>query len=403
MAEIKRNFAVVIGVNQYINGIPPLETAVNDASELAKILAEEYEYKVLHLLDTDATQSKLNALLTTFAQQQLPLADELIQLQESDRLLFYFGGHGIALGGLDNTDGPAGYLVPQDARRDDSNTWVAMQRLHDALIELPCRHLLIILDCCFAGAFRWAGLQREAVRSHKMYQERYQRFISGCAQQVITSAADDEKAADSLLNFGQRGNINGHSPFAELLFKALLGQADFTQDGVITATEIYLYINNELGKTIAKQTPGLCQLKRHNKGEYIFPIPGFDAKKLDKAPPLDENKNPYRGLESFEEKDSSLFFGRKALIEKLQNFIISQPLTVVLGASGSGKSSLVKAGLIPYLKNSGQWRILAPIRPGKSPFTALNNTLVKEKFPIFAQHNEDFEQELQTLYQSVKT
>ena len=51
MAEIKRNLAVVIGVNQYINGIPPLETAVNDASELATILAEEYEYKVLQLLD----------------------------------------------------------------------------------------------------------------------------------------------------------------------------------------------------------------------------------------------------------------------------------------------------------------------------------------------------------------
>jgi WD40 repeat protein/energy-coupling factor transporter ATP-binding protein EcfA2 len=403
MAEIKRNFAVVIGINQYINGIPPLETAVNDASELAKILTEEYEYKVLQLLDTDATQSKLNGLLTAFAQQQLPLALELIQLQESDRLLFYFGGHGIALGGLDNTDGPAGYLVPQDARRDQGNTWVAMQRLHDALIQLPCRHLLIILDCCFAGAFRWAGLQREAVRSHKMYQERYQRFISGCAQQVITSAADDEKAADSLLKFGQRGNINGHSPFAELLFKALLGEADFTKDGVITATEIYLYIYSELGKTTAKQTPGYSQLKRHDKGEYIFPISGFEPKNLDKAPPLDESKNPYRGLESFEEKDSSLFFGRKALIEQLQNFIKNQPLTVVIGASGSGKSSLVKAGLIPYLKNSGQWRILAPIRPGKSPFTAFNNTLVKENLPILAQQNQAFEQELHTLYQSVKT
>ena len=165
MAEIKRSFAVITGVNQYKNGIPPLETAVNDASELAKILEKEYEYKVLQLLDADATKSKLNDLLTAFGQQQLPLADGLIQMLESDRLLFDFGGHGIALDGLDNADGPTGYVVPQDARRDDSNTWVAMQRLHDALIQLPCRHLLIILDCCFAGAFRWAELQREAVRS----------------------------------------------------------------------------------------------------------------------------------------------------------------------------------------------------------------------------------------------
>lgn len=402
MAEIKRSFAVVIGVNNYINGIPRLETAVNDAGKLAKILTQEYEYKVLQLLDADVTQSKLNSLLSEFTQGRLRVRDEIIQLHSSDRLLFYFGGHGIAADALDNADGPAGYIVPQDAQRDDSKTWVAMQRLHDALIQLPCRHLLIILDCCFAGAFRWAGLQREAVRSAKMYQERYQRFISGCAQQVITSAADDEKAADSLYTFGQRGNIQGHSPFAELLFKAISGDADFTKDGAITATEIYLYISSELNKTIAKQTPGLCQLKRHDKGEFLFIVPNFDLKNLEKAPLLDESKNPYRGLEAFEEKDSSLFFGRKALTEKLQSFITNQRLTIVLGASGSGKSSLVKAGLIPKLKNTNQWRILAPIRPGESPFIALNNTLISENLPVFAQLDKAFEQELQTLYQSVK-
>ncbi|MBW4569668.1 MAG: caspase family protein [Tolypothrix carrinoi HA7290-LM1] len=442
MPDIKRSFAVLIGINQYINNIPELKTACNDAQKIAETLEKKYHYNVLTLLDTDATHAQINNLLTALEAHTLPSSDNSkIQIQETDRVFFYFAGHGIALDALDSADGPTGFLVPQDARMDNDSSLLPMKRLHDALIKLPCRHILIILDCCFAGAFRWAG-NRDAVRQNKVYRERYDRFISSCAQQVITSAGDDEKAADSLYRFGERNEDSGNSPFAELLLNALSGKADFSSDGVITATEIYVYIHGELGKTSVKQTPGFCQLIRHDKGEYIFPVPGFDPNKLAPAPALDENTNPYRGLNSFEEKDSSLFFGRKALIEKLQAFIINQPLTVVLGASGSGKSSLVKAGLITQLKvghgamGNGQWektrsqlpitnsqfpmphapcpmpiaqlpipqewRILAPIRPGESPFKALNNALLQEKLPTFVQPKLQFEEELQTLYQNIK-
>ncbi|MBW4546791.1 MAG: caspase family protein, partial [Symplocastrum torsivum CPER-KK1] len=389
MAEIKRSLAVVIGINQYVNGIPALKTAVNDVRKIAHILETKYQYEVLRLLDEDATGTQLRELFAAFEQQTLPLPDgSKTQLHPDDRLLFYFAGHGIALDALDNADGPMGFLVPQDARMDNDNSLLPMKRLHDALLALPCRHLLVILDCCFAGAFRWAG-QRDAVRAQKMYRERYERFISGYAQQVITSAADDEKAADSLYRFGQRSEHEGHSPFAELLLKGLSGEADFRCDGVITATELYVYIHGELGNTSAKQTPGFSQLKRHNKGEYIFPIPGFKANKLEEAPKLDEKANPYKGLESFEERDSDKFFGRKALIETLQDFVTNHPLTVVLGASGSGKSSLVKAGLIPQLKKQReQWRVLETIRPGESPFRALNQALEREKLPVFAIPNQ---------------
>jgi WD40 repeat protein/energy-coupling factor transporter ATP-binding protein EcfA2 len=405
MADIKRSFAVIVGVNKYINGIPELKTAVNDAQKIAQTLETKYEYQVLQLLDTAATHSHLEDLFAAFERKKLPLADgngsKTIQLQETDRVLFYFAGHGIALDALDNPDGPAGFIVPQDAKMDNNGSLLPMKRMHDALLKLPCRHLLIILDCCFAGAFRWAG-NRDAVRKDKVYRERYERFIAGCAQQVITSAGDDEKAADSLFKFGERSEESNNSPFAELLLKALLGEADYSKDGVITATELYLYIQSELNKTSVKQTPGFAQLKRHDKGEYIFVIPGFDPNKLAPAPALDENTNPYRGLQSFEEKDSALFFGRKELIEKLQAFISNQSLTVVLGASGSGKSSLVKAGLIPLLKqNEQQWRVLVPIRPGESPFTALNNALIKEELPIFDKPSTGFAEELQKIAQSL--
>ncbi|MBE9225071.1 PD40 domain-containing protein [Phormidium sp. LEGE 05292] len=380
MPEFKRSLAVVIGIDRYIdNNIPKLETAVNDANKLADILEKNYQYQVLRLLDEDATKDKLSALLAAFEEQTLAFLDgSKINLESDERLLFYFAGHGIA-DGLDNADGPVGFIVPQDARQD-RDSWLSMQRLHDALVKLPCRHLLIILDCCFAGTFRWAGQDREMVRSQKVYRERYDRFISGCAQQVITSAAYDEKAADSIYPFGQRGDCEGHSPFASLLFQALNGEPDFTKDGAIVATELYIYIRKNI---TAKQTPEICQLKRHNKGEYIFLLPGFDRSQLEQAPALDEKTNPYKGLASFEEDDKDKFFGRKALTDELQKCVTKNQLTVVLGASGSGKSSLVKAGLIPQLKkNPQEWRILTPVRLEESPFRALNNTLVKENLPV---------------------
>ncbi len=413
MPEFKRSLAVVIGINQYDanNGIPALETAVHDAKELGFMLADKYQYQVLPLLDTNATQSRLDSLLAAFTQKMLPLPDgSKVQIEPDDRVLFYFAGHGIALDGLDNAEGPAGYLVPQDARLDDSSTLLPMQQLHDALVQLPCRHLLIILDCCFAGTFRWAGLHRDAVRSQKMYRERYERFTSGCAQQVITSAAYDEKALDSLYRFGQRGRIEGHSPFADLLLKALNGAADLTQDGVLTATEVYVYLHSELGKLTTKQTPGLCQLKRHDKGEYIFASADFAEKKLEKAPPLDENSNPYRGLESFDEAHKELFFGRQRVINELYAHLFKgekPPLTVVLGASGTGKSSVVKAGLLPRLREK-QWQIIGPLRPGKSPFTALakavlhaTNAIAKDDLNCINGLSEKLQQAPQTFTEMV--
>ena len=382
MPELKRSLAIIVGIDQYINDIRPLENAVNDAKKLAALLTEKYQYNVLLLLDADATLSRLNDLLAALRQKILPFPDgKEVKLESDDRLLFYFAGHGEKSDTL-NSEGPAGYLIPQDGQDSDRQTWLSMRQLHDTLTEVPCRHLLIILDCCKAGTFRWATRKREAVRSQKLYQERYNYYTRGYAQQVITSAAHDEKAADSSGRSRQQDReISGHSPFAELLFKGLNGEADLTGDRIITATELYVYLDDKL-KNIAKQTPGICDFGRHDGSQYIFLLPDFDRARLEKAPALDKNTNPYKGLNSFDEADSDKFFGRTALTAELVKFVETHQLTVVLGASGLGKSSLVKAGLIPKLDKSQHWRILPPIRTEQSPFYALNNALETANFPI---------------------
>lgn len=58
---------------------------------------------------------------------------------------------------------------------------------------------------------------------------------------------------------------------------------------------------------------------------------------------------PYRGLRVFREEDAAFYFGRDHDIEKLARAVDRYPLVAVVSASGSGKSSLVRAGLIPQL------------------------------------------------------
>ncbi|MBW4527747.1 MAG: caspase family protein [Phormidium tanganyikae FI6-MK23] len=388
MAGFRKNIAIVIGINTYQQGIPSLKTAVNDAKELAHILQEQHGYTTLLFLDQVATGSTLLEFLT----EKLP---DLVTT--NDRCLFYFAGHGIALNG---EDGPEGYLIPQDARLGDVSTYLAMSQVHKALLQLSCRHFLGILDCCFAGAFRWSSTRKLVpVELGTIHKERFDRFIQDPAWQILTSAAYDQTALDAFDLKNDRGQTGEHSPFAAILIDALEGKADLyppaepgksAGDGVLTATELYLYLRDRIEVATEahamRQTPGICPLSKHDKGEYIFLSPGHELN-LPPAPLLDSSKNPYRGLEAFEEQHRELFFGRKALAQKLYEFVISHSLTVVLGASGSGKSSVVKAGLVPKLrpgKDDPSWSVLPPFRPGEDPFRAVNKALAAVNLPAIA-------------------
>jgi WD40 repeat protein len=404
-----RNLAVVIGINRYnSNGIHDLKTAVGDAIAIAELLEKEYAYKktdIIRLLDGEATFTGLEDLLSKTIPNQL-------KPTSSDRMVFYYAGHGIP---RNSKDGPAGYLVPQDADLNNADSFLSMQYVYEQLSQLTCHHLLVILDCCFAGTFQWAGSRKLISILETVRREHYDRFIRFPAWQVITSSAHDQEAMDvaldnTVLAEDNRGTVtnSSHSPFALALIEGLKdNRADLIPDGVVTAHELYLYLEqrvSELSKQ--RQNPGLYPLRReYDRGEFIFTKPGFTRDQLNPAPLLDENSNPYRGLKSFDEKHAALFFGRQVLIDELVKHLTkpNQALTVVLGVSGSGKSSLVKAGLIPHLRNVSliqvcllelliqfpssplklrlmnqifQWKILEPMRPGESPFTSLARTLL---------------------------
>ncbi|MEA5507212.1 trypsin-like peptidase domain-containing protein [Halotia wernerae UHCC 0503] len=89
---------------------------------------------------------------------------------------------------------------------------------------------------------------------------------------------------------------------------------------------------------------------------------------------------PYRGLFPFREEDTRFFFGRDIFTQKLVNTVQKQSLVAVIGASGSGKSSVVLAGLIPHLRQQGNW-LVESFRPKIHPVDELAAVIVRLREP----------------------
>ncbi len=104
------------------------------------------------------------------------------------------------------------------------------------------------------------------------------------------------------------------------------------------------------------------------------------------ASPLEEPQNPYKGLRPFQEADALDFFGREALTDRLLQRLAEPEnqaarFLAVVGPSGSGKSSLVMAGLVPALRKgrlpgSSRWYV-ARMLPGPHPFAELESALLQ--------------------------
>jgi WD40 repeat protein/DNA-binding SARP family transcriptional activator len=88
-----------------------------------------------------------------------------------------------------------------------------------------------------------------------------------------------------------------------------------------------------------------------------------------------ELRNPYKGLHAFLEADAEDFFGREELVAELVNRVSAERFLAVVGPSGSGKSSVVLAGLVPAIRARG-WKI-AVTTPGAYPLEELEAALLR--------------------------
>jgi len=142
-------------------------------------------------------------------------------------------------------------------------------------------------------------------------------------------------------------------------------------------------LSEELG---IDPSPELVRLE----AQILAQDPELDLPRQELAAATRSARNPYKGLRAFGEADSADFFGREALVgrlvARLEEVAHAGRLLVVVGPSGSGKSSVVRAGLIPALRETpaadgGGWQV-AMMVPGQAPFRELAAALAAAGHPV---------------------
>lgn len=262
-----RLLVVAIGINKYVHW-QELKNAVQDAIGLQQILIDKLGFSaaIPPLLNEAATKAAIISLIEDQLHEEL---------QEDDNLVLFFAGHGHTrvdkVGG--NVVGETGFIVPVEARgpKEYWSDYIQIDPLLQSISRLPARHILVILDSCHSGF-----ALGEAMRIYKSA-NRYERDLSNrISRKVITSARREQLALDG-------GPIPGHSLFTGTLVDGFnWGKADLDGNGLITSSELGLFIQQKVGQASeSRQTPDFGSFYLDDRGEMVISLrnQSFDALK----------------------------------------------------------------------------------------------------------------------------
>jgi hypothetical protein len=214
--------------------LPALEGPTEDAAALARVLGDPaiggFEVDVL----ADARESVIRRRLETFFH-----ADRA----RDDVLLVHFACHGL------KDDGGRLYFAAADTVLDQlRSTAIADRFVHDVIEESRSQQIVLILDCCFAGAFSSAMTRRAAGAEKVDIQERFE----GRGRVWLTASNSMQYAFES----GERTGAPDRSVFTEALVHGLrTGEADRDGNGRISIDELYDHALDRLQAGDARQTP----------------------------------------------------------------------------------------------------------------------------------------------------
>ncbi|MEV6526976.1 caspase family protein [Longispora sp. NPDC051575] len=227
-----RRVALVIANHQYSDpGLRQLTAPANDAEALAAVLGdpEIAGFEVTTLVDEP--HHRVGAAIGDFYRDR----------RHDDLALLYFSGHGL------KDDAGRLYLAMTDTRRDSLLfTALSAQQLDQAMEGCVSRRMVLILDCCYSGAFPAGRLAKGDPQVHAL--ER----LGGRGRTVLT-------ASDATQYAFEGDQVTGsavQSVFTRHLVAGLRdGTADLDGDGDITLDELYSYVHDRVTAELPQQRP----------------------------------------------------------------------------------------------------------------------------------------------------
>lgn len=252
----KKSYALLIGVSDYTNGWPDLDSIPDELQAFKKTL-RKHGFIVETILNP-----KGDALFKSYEN----FIDKY-GYEPNNRLLFLYAGHGYT-----TNNGRKGYLVPADAPnpnlnlKDFKRRAMSMGRLITLAREMESKHALFLFDSCFSGSiFKTRALPKIPPYISNSLMKPVRQFItSGSANEEVPSI----------------------SSFMPMLRDAIDGDADMNGDGYVTGSELGVYLMQNL-PNYEDQSPQYGKIKDYelSRGDFIFvspakkPIPPVQKKK----------------------------------------------------------------------------------------------------------------------------
>ncbi|WP_214322563.1 caspase, EACC1-associated type [Nonomuraea sediminis] len=282
--------------------------------------------------------------------------------QATSVLMFHYVGHGVI--SADNELHLATRATVDLGRGAPGYQALPYSVVRQVVGQSRAELVVIVLDCCFSGRARGGG----ARAVDHIFDS------TGAGAYLLASSSPDEAS------WALPGERN--TAFTGQLIK-LLTRGDPAGPAVFTLDAAYRHLARALPEL------GLPRPRRHatDLGDrrafalnraYVPPA----APPPPSPDPLSDEESPYRGLTAFGPSDADLFFGREELTASIarrvrEQFELGGPL-VITGPSGSGKSSVLRAGAIPALRRGDAREVRSIVlTPGADPLGALARRLAE--------------------------
>ncbi|MEQ8999022.1 MAG: tetratricopeptide repeat protein [Coleofasciculus sp. B1-GNL1-01] len=284
--------ALLIGISQYEFGLDPLPGSIKDVQAMEKVLRhpERGGFDAVEVITNPDPQQMREKIEALFA-----------DCHKDDLLLLYFSGHGIT----DNR-GKLYLTSPTTKKTRLAATAIPSDFVHSLMLTSPSRKQVMILDCCFSGAFA-KGMTAKADAA------------------VLTSSG--------LLEYSQSGT--DLSLYTRFLVEGMeTGAADLNKDGIISVDELHEYAKEKIVQCSTEIKPEIYPFKEGHKLSLTQTSICFQEPLL-----------PIFTPPSFPD-----FYGRQTELEQVKKLLQASPVVILWGESGVGKTYLA-AQLAHQLSN----------------------------------------------------
>lgn len=235
-----KKVAVLIAVSQYEAGLPPLPAAPNDVEAMQRVLQDP------NLGGFDVVEPLLNP--HPFAMQDA-IEKLFAECQKDDLALLFFSGHGIT-----DDNGRLFLTTRLTNEKRFRATSVPASFVHDVMNESLCQRQVVILDCCYSGAFK-EGWQ---ARSASTIDIKQQLALGSKGRAVLTSSNAVQKSFEH----------EGSGIYTRYLVEGIqTGVADRDGNGTISIQELHKYAKEKVQEAKPAMTP---EIHTHKEGFNIL-------------------------------------------------------------------------------------------------------------------------------------